>query len=484
VAGTPRQGRPSTGLALALATLATGAVLAGCVGPEPSPAEPPRLPSPFLRLDLGPGAWAFDHRGGNLTLDVSGSGAPVPLDAWGPGGQRLGHWSPSPGGRIDLPAAAGTYIVAVGATDGWVRARSDGQPDLAWPLPQDHRRIVLAETAPGLQPPLPAPFGPGTQTFPIDVDLGRAPTSLALLAEGGFNSLRITLRSGNETVLHADLAGGPAVPFFDGLTDVQATSAPEKARDGHLDGTLVVDGLQGAIVLEAGVLSLAAPAGQDRVSPAAWPPPFTYGKLPAVPVAFQVASAATEVRLASAATDGDAWVALFGPGDERLATVQVAPHQPVAVELPGAGTYVAAVLEGNLTLGADAAPADFSLVPLSVSTIDLPESTASPDGYGQSNATLTPDAATGVVFDARPAQADMVGAVPAFGLACGDESLRLLRGGPDGEAVAAWGPGWADPTLRAGALLANGPMTVWSDSTGNPSGCPHEVVRFVAYHRS
>jgi len=233
------------------------------------------------------------------------------------------------------------------------------------------------------------------------------------------------------------------------------------------------------------------PAGQDLVEASVEPPRFTYGRLPAVPVQFDVAPEARQVVFLAAGTqaqapakalagyDGDAWVALFGPGDERVATVDVPPGHSAIVHVEHPGRYVAALLAGNASVGADAAPSDFALTPARVSATDLPAASASPDGYGQSNATFTPDAGTGVLFDARPVVVFTVSTLPS--LACGDEALRLLEGETP---LAAWHWQWGAPVVPAGALLHGGPATAWSDSTGNPSGCPHEAIRFLAYHRT
>ncbi|MCA1819953.1 MAG: hypothetical protein LC620_07905, partial [Halobacteriales archaeon] len=314
---------------------------------------------------------------------------------------------------------------------------------------------------------------------PLHLNLTRAPTEMRLLSDGTFGSLSFRLDGGGGEVIRAEWGSSAFMPyFFDGVWEVPSTFHPERAHDAQLDGDIAAEDLQGSLFLEAVSYSRALPPGQERIGTGAAATAFTYGLLPAVPVSFEVAPQARHlVFWNDAPSSPPAWVAVYGPDDRKLASVPVpaGTRTSLAVDVPG--TYVVALLAGNATMGADAAPGTFGLAPVKAKPADLPERPAGRGGeYGQDNAS----APAGVVYAAEPVYVEDQSVLPMPSIACfPGESVRIVQGG---ETLAAWGPAWEPGPLPAGVLIGAGDVTVWHDGFGD-SGCARLAARLWTYQR-
>lgn len=500
------------GGAALLVTATLAALLAGCASQAP---VPPAGLGPD-ELEDG-GFYAFRHGGGDLVFALAGDGS-AEVVLFGADDVRVGRIGLGEGqasGRFVLDGVGrGEPVVQVLSLNGTLDLRSGGaRVSVFERLPVHIERHTL------LQRPL-GPLGvvglPGLDPDPadeaIDLHLLRAPSVLRVLAHGVFENLEVRLTGRAGEVLAAEEAGGPFQAGFGqfGFQEIPGEGSGENVRDGDLEAHIVASHFEGVLLLEAESFSRArAPADGGTVTDET--PRFTYGVLPDQPVSFHVrpgtewlylfqeGDAASEAardacRDAEAGAgeaaedetcDGPAaHVALFGPDDERVATVRVPANATIAVAVPEAGQWVAVLLEGEATLGADRAPADFELHPLDVVAVTAPSQSASGrDGeYGQASGPLQP---SGVAFRLHALDASSTGPVePAFVLGpaqCGPSTLVAQQGG---ETIGAWG---FDPTapedegLQATLLLDGGELTLVHADFG-PT-CARQALQVDGYVR-
>lgn len=478
------------GLVAAVALLPA---LAGCIGdraPEPLPVPEP-APYAVEATEVQAGRfYAFDHDGGLLSLrPAAGASAQVELfDGQDRRVAEYGLGGGEAGPDVQMELGAGNYVLRFAALNGTISMASAGTPVQLMPLESHVERVVLAQEPKGAVPNV--PFVPLRPThIELDVNLTRTPTGMRLWTDGSFNWLELALGGPAGEVFRA--TSGPTASFGDfgtALREVEGLFHASRARNERLVGKLDVEDLQGALILESFSYSRAIPPGQDLQGQRPGRPPFEYGLLPSVPVAFEVAPSAQRLYFAALADAREvgpfgggpdsiaAWVSVFGPDDRKLASVPVraGTYTTLAVNQPG--TYVAVLLQGNATLGADAAPKNLGLLPLGVEVQEGPQRPAGSSGnYGQDSEELA-----AVPFDVRPTRIDDPFTSPIPSLACSmQESLRILQ---DGEVVAAFGPMWDSRDVPAGALLGNGPVTLWHDGFGG-SGCMRNGVALHSYRR-
>jgi hypothetical protein len=461
-------------------------LLAGCLQTaDPPRAEVPRW-SPFLVTDAELEAgrfYAFDHPGGTLEATLAdGREASFALHA--PDDRRLGthHLSGGdPPPRLTLgPLPVGSHVLHVLSLNGTLGLHASRELRFA-PLPTHVERHVLAQEPHGPAPPF--PFIPrGTVEEPLAVGLRRPPTLMRLLSDGSYGHLEVVLRDEAGPVLESEW-GGPFLdqPFFRSLEEVPSTFHGDRAVGRNLTGKLSAEDLQGVVLLESWSYSRALPHGQDRVHALDAPPRFSYGRLPQAPVAFHVAADAKTLVAWSEGPakpkQGTAWVLVFDAEDRKVASLPVEPGTYTAMDVRGGGEYVAVLLGGNATLGADASPATLGLRPLDVRGKTFPKDPAGKDGeYAQEEGTA---AAEGVLFDVRPARADDRLFLPSPIDCPPGPSLRVLQ---HGETLGAWGPSWDPARTPVGVLLGDGEASLWHDGFG-PSACSRWAAETVAYVR-
>jgi hypothetical protein len=476
-------GRPALLLVAALLPL-----LAGCSGPAAKPAGPSPLEAAAAGLQAGQ-YYAFDHGGGDLVFAVPANGSAEAV-LYGAGDTRIGHIGLGAGqasGRFVIDGLQpGTLVLGVLSVNGTLDVRSSGRPVTTFrPLPLHVERHVLVDR-PSQTPALPILLDDPLDES-MNVSLLRAPTALRIVAhDASFQDLEVRV-TGRDGVVHEVQLGTTPTPFPSYEEALPGDSYPENIRDGELTVEMRSTSFKGALILEADSYSRAL-VDEGGAHPSRDVPRFTYGALPDQPVSFEVRSGAKQVYLwveargssqtpspssssrptqdpepcarqtaqAEACQDKRPVVALFGPHDERLATVVVPANQTVAVPVRDAGTWVAVLLRGDATLGADAVPTDFELHPLDTVQATTPDGPAggSDGSYGEERVPLHVE---GVPFHVEALQESATGGmfgVPSFGFgACGGATLAVSR---DGETIAAWGyqglrqPTW-DPDLYLGA---------------------------------
>jgi len=490
-------------------------LLAGCAGPAAGPSAPAPGAVTAAGLEAG-GYYAFVHAGGELALAMRGNGS-ADLVLYGADGARVSHVG------LDAGQASGRFVldglppqelvVEAKAVNGTLDIRSRGHAvDTFTPLPTHVERHVLLEArqdAVGLVG-LPGTLPPAHAS--LDVALLRAPAELRLLGRGSFDDVQVEVTGKGGPVLQARLSGGIVAPAFASFfAEMPADFLPENVRDGALNATVTAQGFQGVLVLEAESFSLARPAG-GAAAPAQGPAPFSFGKLPDKPVGFSVRSGTRHLYLWHEAGPGEAsaaracgqagnvsarkpcaegpaaHVALFGPDDRRVATVDVPANGTVVIPVgavASVGTWVAVVLDGEADLGADRAPGDLELHPLAVTHVRAPAAAAggSDGSYGAAEEPVAPAGtpfAMDVVevgsgpFDTPP---------PPMGTSCPPSALALRQGG---ETIGAWGFGLSSPQPSDGSdaarLLAAGPLTAWHDDFG--PGCARLGLDVSSYQRA
>lgn len=484
-------------------------ILAGCADPAgPGPA----VPSPGLvavastGLAVG-GFYAFRHDGGELAFLAEGDAA-ADIVLYGGDDRRIGRiglGGDGAAGRFTIDdVEAGELVVEVRALDGeaGIDIRSAGSRVRDFEaLPKHIERHVL------LQRPNDAFSGLGLSGLapnPADenLDLGllRAPSALRLLVQGSYQDLAVAVVGEDGVVLRAEQSGGPLQPSFGPsprLVELPSEAFSENVRDGRLSAQVSAADFRGVLLLEADSFSRARPAPVD-VASTDDEPTFTYGVLPDQPVSFHVragtlwlyllyegdASGAAACREAAedAGADPDescgdaALVALFGPDDGRVATVRVPFNQTVAVPVPADGEWVAVLLDGEATLGADRVPSDFELHPLEVRSVRVPADSASntTGAYGQAVADVT---GQGAVYRLR-GQWQFPGVFQApigTSPSCGPSSIVAAQAG---ETIGFWGFGteFDEPSqggsvepadsLDPDSLLDGRPLTVVHDDFG------------------
>jgi hypothetical protein len=506
---------------LLLATWALLPVLAGCASSPP--ADP--LPAPSLteveadQLQNGT-FYAFAHQGGDLALAVSGNGS-AEVVLYGADDRRLGHIGVGAGqarGRFVLDGVeAGELVLHALAVNGTLDLRSGGDAIERFRALSAHvERHVLAERDYSFTD-LTLLTGSEPIDETLEVELVRAPSELAVITRATYEQLDVTVTGRSGTIYEAQSGGGvPAPPTGLFFQEVMGTFHGQNVRDGHVTVAVYATGFGGVLLLEARSYSRAPPAEAEAFLTDAVPR-FTYGVLPGQPVSFEVRAGATEVYLwqedppapedlseeceepanadqARCDTEASAHVALFGPQDERIGIVAVPANGTLAVPLgdAGPGTWVAVLLDGEATLGADRVPGDFELHPLDAVETVLPAEAAGGNdrSYGQDRRPLQPAGVayrfstttqqggpTGSAFDPT---SDLLG----FG-GCDDTTLAVLLGG---ETIAAWGydslrsssrqsPAAIDPSL----LLGDGDLEVAYSDFGE--GCDRIGVLVEGYER-
>ena len=478
--------------AAALALLATIPLLAGCVQDPAIPLLP--APSPFAiqAFQAQPGrSYAIDHPGGTLTLRIAAASAGA-LVLYDGEDRRLGAYSLGGGGAADLridELAPGRHVLQVVGLNGTLMVEGPAGPVPLWPLRTHVERHVLASRP--AQPVPPIPLVPrDTIHDAVRLDLTHPPTGLVLYADGDFGDLHLELSSPAGEVFRSDWGGAKFdPPFYEQLEPVPGTFHSENVRSPSLEGRLDVEDLQGVLLLDATSYSRALPAGQELVSKG----PSTvsvgyrqYGLLPPRPVAFHVSSQATHLAFwndgalpsSSLRAPDPSWVAIYDAKDRKLASVPVLPGTVTTLQVEAAGEYVAVLLSGNATLGADAAPPELGLKPLDTLTQVVPQRPAGKGGeYGQANETIAPQ---GVLYGIGPTEIMDALAFPQPQFVCLPEpSLRILQGG---EVLAAWGPQWQPEGGPVGVLLDGSETTLWHDGFG-PSDCPRLGAKLLSYVR-
>lgn len=478
------------------AVLAIAAALAGCAGVGHLPAAShPVLPDIVPAAALAGSFYQFHHPGGTLELGVSAQGH-AEIELFDPHDLRLGRLllgglagHVGPVAVNDL--VPGDYVLHVVALNGTLqlsvlgqsgsRSGETSEPVLR-PLASHLERRILRQE-PGGAVPVVGGLPPINQTphvVPLNVTLLRAPTALRLLATGPYSDLSVQLRGASGLVVDYNGGQRQGLNTFGGgvVEQLPAQLHPEAAADGHLVGSISFTQLQGAIVLEATSYSRLLPrapatAAVLETSPAG----FSYGSLPEQPVRFQLGAQNHRVLVANNLTE-PAWASLFTVGGDHLGTIEVPGHSQVALPLTP-GPYIVALLSGNLTLGADSAPGDFDLHPLTVTRTLQPATPAGRNGeYGQSREAADKG---GVVFDIRPASSvPMQGSgpvpLPAFSPCRSEGMVRVV--GIGNETLAYWD--FASQVGRAAPLL-DGPATIETDGFG-ADGCERSVAEVLSFH--
>lgn len=497
-----------TGLAATLAVLLIP-LLAGCTADDGAPASAPSPGVPAALLDAGR-FYAFHHRGGALVFTLDGEGDAA-FDLYDGADTRLGSVGfssapPRAGLHRIEGVAAGDVVIRLQTLNGTLRITSGGAGVGSFqPLAESVERVLLA--AKPARAPL-VPFGLGFAPVPtqqpvdetVDVAFHRAPAELRLLATGPWENLTVDVRSDRGTVLRSEgqlpSGGGIALGPVNALAPLAAQATPQNLRDGRLTATVRATDLAGPVVLESRTYSRAALPGRSAPGPDPASLPFSYGALPGGPAAFAVHGAASRLVLwqeGAAGNASDAAVALFGPHDERLGTLLVPPNGSVEAPTVGPGDYVAVLLSGHATLGADRAPADFQLRPLDVRETLAPAARAGEGSSDEYAVAAEPLDATHA-FALRPGSlaasgGDMVGSAGSpFGSFGACDAGRFLAVAQGGEALMASlepldnaapdAAPFADGTLA----LGDGPLTITHDGFGD-DGCPRPAVTVLSYER-
>lgn len=493
-------------------------LLAGCSGRLPAPAAPPALATPAADLQAGR-FYAFQHGGGDLVFAMPSNGS-AEVVLYGADDQRVGHiglGASRASGRFVLDGiAAGELVLDVLSVNGTLDVRSGGEPVRAFrALPLHVERHVLVSRPSSFPVPATVPLAGDGLAETLNVTLLRAPAALRIVEHAAaFQDLQVRVTGREGTVHEVDVGGSPATPpvspfFADPESVLPGETYPENIRDGELTVDLRSSSFEGTLVLEADSFSRAA-ADAGAAHPTRDVPRFTYGLLPDHPVAFEVREGSRQVYLwveasgsssssssspsSSSATACNARsapdackdeslpaVALFGPHDERVATVVIPAGQTVAVPVHEAGKWVAALLRGQATLGADAVPGDFELHPLDTKEATTPDAPAGGnDGsYGEATVPLRTE---GVPFhmEATVQYPTDGGPIGNFGLGDCDSSTVAAR--RDGETIAAWGyAGFAQPTWDPDLYLGNGTLEALHSDYGG--ACGRLVIVVTGYTR-
>lgn len=499
-------------------------LLAGCAdpaGPGPTVESPGLVAVAPTDLSVG-GFYAFRHDGGELVFQTEGD---VAADVVLYGGDdrrigRIGLGGDGAAGRFTIDNVdAGELVVEVRALDGGdgIDIRSGGSRVRDFQALPTHieRRVLLQRQNDAV-----SQFGIPTAALQpadenVDFELLRAPSSLRLLLQGNYQDLAVAVVGEDGVVLRAEEPGGPVGPQGFGtfsFEEIPSQSFGENVRDGSLSAQVSAADFRGVLLLEATSFSRARAAPSD-VQATDEEPRFTYGVLPEQPVTFHVkagtqwlyllyegddsGSKACRDAAEEAGADPEkacgeaALVALFGPDDQRVATVHVPFNQTVAIPAVAEGEWVAVLLDGEATLGADRVPADFELHPIEVRSGAVPTDAASAQTgeYGQAEA---PVQGQGVVFRIT---GEFRGATVfqfplGFGPGCSPATLVARQGG---ETIGAWGfgadananPNDADTaprgTMDPNGFLDGSPLSVVYDDFG--PDCNRMVLAVDGYVR-
>lgn len=451
--------------------------LAGCVGSEEAAGPAPLHTGVDAAGVEAGGFYAFEHAGGRLELGVAGGGR-LDVELYDGSDRRVA------GVRLDGAASApvtvtvdaGTPVLHVRDLDGTLDLHSHDRPvQRFWPLPVHLERHVLVQRDDDAVLPLPGfPSGERVDASAV-LDLPRAPTGMRVLLNGRADDLSVEARTPLGLVYEA-VGGFGGTTFAQGsqLRPLPGEYHPGASQQGPLQVQVAAAALGGDLVLEVHSYSRASEIAA-RPAAAAGDLAFEYGNLPAGPAAFQVHPEAAHVGFAS---EGGAVVALFGPNDARLGTYAV--NGTVRIPVEAGGDHVAVLLEGEASVGAERAPADFQLAPLDrVNQSVFPEWTDASGRYRQQAANVAP---AGVAYLVEPLARGF-----AFDPREGDALLQCHEAGTarveqGGESLGFWGPSLQDQPVAHGARLAPAGFQVHFDGFGDGS-CQDTGVRVLSYQR-
>jgi hypothetical protein len=494
--------------------LAAGAVLpllAGCNSPPSGDAPPATAAVTGDRLENGT-FYAFAHGGGDLVFSVASNGS-ADLVLYSGDDERLGHigvGAERARGRFVLDGVkAGDLVLQALSVNGTLDVRSGGSPVKAFrELPVHIERRVLAQRPMSTLGSFGIPGNGASVDETIDLDLLRAPAEIVVLERANYGSLDIEVEGRSGVVYRASsssstFGGAPNLPFV----TVDGEKHFENIRDGKLTAHVQASDFGGTVLLEARSFSRAVPVDGGAFA-SSEVPRFTYGLLPDQPVSFEVHRDAKRLYLwqedGAACSKADATavdaepcadeaqVALFGPDDKRVATIAVPANGSVAVGVSEPGSWVAVLLAGEATLGADRVPGDFELHPIDVREAVSPAQAAGSGAgnYGQDRGALQ---VAGVPFRLTPttimdgATGDLPIGSPfdQISTQCEAPAVSVLR---DGETIAAWGydlgrfsrPAEPSP-LEGTLLLGDGELEVSYSDFG--PGCERLGVTVEGYAR-
>jgi hypothetical protein len=435
--------------------------------------------------------YAFHHGGGSLSLAVAGNGS-AEIVLYGADDTRVGRVGlGQTGGRFVVEAQpAGEMVVEVLAVNGTLDLRAGASAVARYVELTRHveRHVLLqAPRGPLAGTALSSLTGSQPASAETDLHLRRAPSALRLLLDGAASDLSVQIAGRDGTVLQAHLDADPLFavgPSGFALQPLPAMVYEENLRGPTYTALASAAGFEGVLILEAESFSRARPV-PHQAEPTQQDARFTYGLLPDQPVAFDVHRDAKTLLLWHGECDGecpDTLVALFGPDDRRVATVRLLPNATLAVPVHRPGAWVAVLLGGTATLGADRVPADFELHPLGVLASTSPAGHAGDQGnYGQAREQA---AVAGVPFRVQVREdfgRGLSTTPPGFLglLGCAPPSLRVLQGN---ETLAAWGfRNLEGPPLDPQSLLREGPLDLVHDDFG--VGCPRFVLTVEGYQR-
>jgi len=449
---------------------------AGCT--QPGPAGPTEAVPGATPLDLPAsqalaGAFAFQHPGGSVSFGLAAGQQNVTL--YGPDDERVAAFRLAAGTTQPVDAPAGelvfvTQAVAKAAPTHGLSIQSAGHDvatvrRLAWV--SGFAVIAKDRTL--------VPSGPVGPLFPgvsrmVNVTLDAPPIAAVLLqVAGDAQGLDVQLDSGVGPLVTAGDNGGlapPYIPGFEGhgLRDLVGVTHPQNASGLRVTGRVTYESLDGGVVLSWQSYSRAGRTAALRPGPAAASHGFTYGVLPDDPVQFQYRASATQVRLANSGATGPARVQLWDAKDKRLGPFEIPAHGNITVAVPGGGALVAWRMNGTVELGADRAPADFDLHPLSVQQATYPTRRAGSQGaFGFDEQVVIPAGPVLQLADGWTAQQTMVGF-------CQDEAwVQVLQGNRTLGSNAA--QGWS----QAATFMGDGPLTVRYTGNGD-DGCDQPGV--------
>lgn len=494
--------------AVLLAAAALLPLLAGCNAPSwKGLGDPPTTNVAADRLENGT-FYAFRHRGGDLAVAVANNGS-ADVVLFSAQDERLGHIGVGAGqarGRFVLEGVeAGELVLQAISIQGTLDLRSGGSTVQAFrALPMHLERHLLVQRGSAL--PITGLPGAGGSSFDetIDLELRRTPVEIIAIARASYESLDIVVEGDSGIVYQG--AAGPE-PLFTGYNaELPGDDIPQNMQGRFLSAHVQATGFEGVIVLEVRGYSRAAPV-DGHAYPTDDVPRFTYGVLPDQPVAFEVRADTNVVYLWQEGLDdrsdceqaatadgqecraGDAHVALFGPDDERIATVAVPANRTLAIPVRAPGAWVAVLLDGAVTLGADRVPSNFELHPLAASETTLPAQAAGGDNqYGQDRRDLD---VPGVPFRIVPTviaatAAGILPTSPSFGLigACTYSAVSILL---DNETIAAWGyeiarsPAMETMPIPPTMMLGDGQLEIAYSDFGR--SCDRNGVVVHSYQR-
>lgn len=436
--------------------------LAGCLD-GPSDALDVHVP---ISVDAV-GFYALDHGGGTVTVTAAKDAV---VGLYGADDIRIGqaHLRPGQGVAVFPGVAAGPVVLHVASLNATVAVEAPGAQGLR-PLVAHMERVVLVDRAPreGLTDFL--RLGSEPVRAEIDVVLQRPPNALFVLSGGGHEGLQVIARSEVGLVLEANPPPRVAGSMLTGhrLDPLAADVFPANIGGGRLAVEVHADHLDGALLLEAWSYSRAAP----RAAPTSMEGElvFDHGSTDGRPVRVGLHAKATLLGLQND-DEGNATVAVLGPGDERIGVYRVAPNSTVRVPV-GGGEHVVAPLTGDVRVLVDRVPQDFEMHPLETTEQVYPRRAVGDSGrYGQRSTEVEVD---GVVFDAQAAPSSGGGLFPCHRGA----STRLMA---DGETIGVWSGGHASEPFEVARRLA-GDLSVVMDGIG--ADCDGPAVRLVAYVR-